>query len=184
MDAGDGAGEEQEEAASGRDRILDLFPPGPLIAIKISPPEIALAPGRERRVLGVGVDESGRRVLGELDIVWTTASPVLSIAGEGRRPAVLASANARPGSRFSLVAEGQQGERRARGEAVVVIIKVEEPGARNRPAVGETAGRGGRTSRTSAVLRTGRGQTLPRRPLSGRGSELASRRSSLTLRSG
>jgi len=127
--AGDGAGESQDEASPGRDRTLDLFPPGPLAGIRISPPEITLAPGRERRVLGVGVDESGRRVLGEVDIVWSTASPVLSIAGAGRRPAVLASAEARAGSRFSLVAEGRQGEHRARGEAVVVIIEAEEPGA-------------------------------------------------------
>jgi hypothetical protein len=127
--AGDGAGEERDESSPGRDRTLDLFPPGPLFAIRISPPEIALAPGRERRVLGVGVDESGRRVLGDVDIVWSTVSPVLSIAGEGRRPAVQASAEARAGSRFSLVAEGRQGQHTARGEAAVVIIEAEEPGA-------------------------------------------------------
>ena len=78
-------------------------------------------------MLAVGADESGRRVLGEVDIVWSTASPVLSIVGQGRRPALLASADARPGSRFSLVAEGRQGEHRARGEAAVVIIEAEEP---------------------------------------------------------
>jgi hypothetical protein len=77
----------------------------------------------------VGVDESGRRVLGEVDIAWSTASPVLSVVGEGRRPALLASAEARPGSRFSLVAEGRQGEHRARGEAAVIIIEAEEPSA-------------------------------------------------------
>ena len=51
--AGDGAGESQDEASPGRDRTLDLFPPGPLAGIRISPPEITLAPGRERR------DQSG-----------------------------------------------------------------------------------------------------------------------------
>ena len=127
--AGDGAGEEQDESSPGRDRTLDLFPPGPLFAIKISPPEITLAPGRERRVLAVGVDESGRRVLGEVDMVWSTTAPVLSIVGQGRRPALLASAEARPGSRFSLVAECRQGEHRARGEAAVIIIEAEEPSA-------------------------------------------------------
>ena len=117
VEAGDGAGPEQDESPAGRDRTLDLFPPGPLAAIKISPPEITLAPGRERRVLAVGVDESGRRVLGEVEIAWSTTATVLSVVGEGRRPALLASAEARPGSRFSLVAEGRQGEHAARGEA-------------------------------------------------------------------
>jgi len=127
--AGEGAGEEPDESSPGRDRTLDLFPPGPLFAIKISPPEITLAPGRERRVLAVGVDESGRRVLGDVDIVWSAVSPVLSVVGDGRRPALVASAEARPGSRFSLVAEGRQGEHRAQGEAAVIIIEAEESSA-------------------------------------------------------
>jgi hypothetical protein len=117
----------EEEEPSGTRRTLDLFPPGPLHAIRISPPEILLAPGRERRVFAAGVDEAGRRVAGEVELTWSADSPLLSIAGEGRRPAVLASAEARPGSRFTLFADGRQGDRSARGEAAVLIIEAEEP---------------------------------------------------------
>src|SRR5207249_4447426 len=63
---------------------LSLFPPGPLASVRIVPPEIATAPGRERRMQVIAVDRDGQRVRGEVTLAWSSDNEAIAIVGEGR----------------------------------------------------------------------------------------------------
>ncbi|MEP6654691.1 MAG: ATP-binding protein [Myxococcales bacterium] len=120
---------------------LDLFPPGPLAAVTIKPSEIRIQIGRERRVSAVATDASGRRLRERSAAVtaisdagqahqheaaavvfeWSVESPLLTIVGGGRRPAVIASAAARPEAQEVLRVTARQGSRQATATATVTI---------------------------------------------------------------
>jgi hypothetical protein len=120
-DAGDGSPESEAQ-----DGPLSLFPPGPLAAIRITPPEIRLAPGRERRVKAAALDAEGRRVRGDISYAWSVVGVPATIIGDTARPAVLAGADARPGSEGRLIVEGVQAEHRARAEAPIIVGEEDE----------------------------------------------------------
>jgi len=122
-----GARGEPEEPAAAEEP--SLFPPGPLASIRIAPAEIAIAPGRERRVQAITVDRDGRRVRGEVALVWSTDNEALAIIGDGAKPFVRAQADARPGLRATITVVATQAAERAEASATVVVGDRPEPSA-------------------------------------------------------
>lgn len=112
--------------------VVELFPPGPLLAVRIEPPQVGLAPGAERRVRAVATDAEGRRIADEVTYAWHLKVPGIVVRGEGVRPAVCAAPAARVGTRGTLSVEAQQGSRTARAEAAVEVVEAgeDEPAAR------------------------------------------------------
>jgi hypothetical protein len=101
-----------------------LFPPGPLAAMRISPTEIVVQAGRERRVQAVATDRDGRRVEGEVAFEWSSDHEAISIVGSGPRPLVRVDADARPGLNASVtVVASQAGARSAEANAPVIIAE-------------------------------------------------------------
>ena len=106
-----------------------LFPPGPLASVRIMPAEIALAPGRERRVQAIAVDRDGRRVSGEIALAWSSDNAAIVIVGEGTKPLVRVPADARPGLRAAITVVATQGAERVEASATVVVADRPEPSA-------------------------------------------------------
>jgi hypothetical protein len=140
---GDDEEGKDEDNRGGEPESLDLFPPGPLAAVTIKPSEIRIQIGRERRVTAVASDASGRRLreratsttadiharpllAGQDDAAdvlfeWSVESPLLTIVGGGRRPAVIASASARADAQELLRVTARQGSQTAAATASVTI---------------------------------------------------------------
>ncbi|MBN2574358.1 MAG: ATP-binding protein [Deltaproteobacteria bacterium] len=122
--AEDPPGEGGDDGETGAGPALELFPPGPLAAVTITPAELAIAAGRERRVRAVATDDAGR-ALGaapDLTFAWSANPDVLSIVGGGPRPALLAAATARPGMRETFQVLARQGERVATAGATATVV--------------------------------------------------------------
>jgi hypothetical protein len=108
---------------------LSLFPPGPLASIRVVPTEIAIAPGRERRVLAVPLDRDNRRVRGDIQFAWSTDSESFAVVGEGAKPLLRARPDALPGLRGTIAVVATRGEERAEGSAAVLVADRPEPAA-------------------------------------------------------
>jgi hypothetical protein len=71
----EGPGELEEESAD----TADLFPPGPLATISISPARVVVETGGERTVRAHGRDASGRKIAEGVDFVWEVLGPIGTI---------------------------------------------------------------------------------------------------------
>jgi hypothetical protein len=81
-----------------------------------------MAPGEERRVTAVARDADGRRVTDDVQYGWLPPdSRVFSLAGEGARPAVRATVEARSGMTALLRVVATQGGLSAEGSAKLVV---------------------------------------------------------------
>jgi hypothetical protein len=98
-----------------------LFPPGPLASVRLVPAEIAIAPGRERRVQAIAVDLDGRRVRGEIAFAWSSDNAAIAIVGEGTKPLLRVQADARPATRAVITVVATQGAERAQASAALVV---------------------------------------------------------------
>lgn len=129
---GDGAGESQSDAGAGELAGEDepsLFPPGPLATVRVVPAEIAVSPGRERRIQAIPLDRDGRRVRGEVAFAWSSDSGAVAVVGDGMRPRVRVQPDARPGQRALITVAATQGEAGAAGSATAVVADRPEPAA-------------------------------------------------------
>jgi hypothetical protein len=122
---------DDEAARAEADQPLGLFPPGPLSSVRITPPDVGLAPGRERRVRATALDADGRRVAGEVTFTWTIVGVPATVLGGGARPALLAGPDARPGTEGRLILDAvEQTEggtpHRARAETRIFINEEDE----------------------------------------------------------
>jgi hypothetical protein len=108
---------------------LELFPPGPLVEAGIAPNHVRVAPGAERRVRGVARDAGGRTIEGA---VWSWQllqdDTSLSLRGEGARPALVASPDARLGSTARLELEVLDPRSGARALASATVGVAEDGG--------------------------------------------------------
>jgi hypothetical protein len=123
-DAGD-----QDDSFDGKGGpALELFPPGPLQSVAILPAEVKIPAGRERRVRAVAADGTGRRIGPHQDLAfeWSAGPGALAIVGGGQRPAILAAASARTGTRETFHVTARQGERVATASATVLIVDAAE----------------------------------------------------------
>jgi hypothetical protein len=75
---GEAATEPEGEAEAGESTAdtAELFPPGPLTAVSISPARIAVETGGEKSVRALARDESGRRIERGVDFTWEVFGPV------------------------------------------------------------------------------------------------------------
>jgi hypothetical protein len=105
-----------------------LFPPGPLASVRVVPAEIAIPPGRERRVQAAALDRDGRRVAG-VAFAWSSDSGAVTVVGDGVKPLVRVQPDARPGLRALISVVASQGDARADGVATVVVADRAEPTA-------------------------------------------------------
>jgi hypothetical protein len=107
--------------------------------VTIAPAELAIAPGRERRVRAVATDSTGRKLgaLTDLGFTWSAGPGVLSIVGGGPRPAILVAAAARPGTREAFQVLARQGEHVATASATVVVVDLAEAEAGGRLGIPE-----------------------------------------------
>jgi hypothetical protein len=99
-----------------------LFPAGPLHGVRIAPPQIEVAPGGEHRVRAVPADADGRRPA-DVTFEWSLDAhgDVLSLRGDGAKPALVASAEALPGLACVLRVVARQGGIRREAEAAVAV---------------------------------------------------------------
>jgi hypothetical protein len=98
-----------------------LFPPGPLAQVRISPGEIVVQAGRERRVEAVATDRDGRRPAGEISLSWSRDNEAVSIVGTGMRPFIRVQHDARAGLRTEIRVTATQGPERAEAAATVLV---------------------------------------------------------------
>jgi hypothetical protein len=125
-----GAGEVVPDAAPPIDDTEppSLFPPGPLVSVRIVPPRIAVPPGGERRVRAVASDASDRRPA-DVTFTWSVvdaAGAGIGVRAEGLRPAVTAPAHAFLGATAELHVEARQGSLAADAVAQVRVEESEE----------------------------------------------------------
>ena len=109
----------------------ELFPAGPLAAVRIVPDPVEVAPGHEHRVRGEALDAEGRRIREGVAFRWSVEGGGFAVQGEGHRPAVVAEAALRPGTTGRIRLEALDAEgRRAEAAAVVEVVarKVDETG--------------------------------------------------------
>ena len=104
-----------------------LFPPGPLASVRVAPVEIAVAPGRERRIQAVPLDRDVRRVGGEVAFAWSSDSGAVAVVGDGVKPLVRVQPDSRPGLRALITVTATQGDVHADGAATVVVTDRAEP---------------------------------------------------------
>jgi hypothetical protein len=121
---GDDPSPDENDAEAEPEATPELFPPGPLAAVTIVPAELAVAPGRERRVRAVAADDTGRNLGAppDLSLTWSADPGTLTIVGDGPRPAVVVAAAARPGTRAVMHVVARQGERVATASATVTVV--------------------------------------------------------------
>jgi hypothetical protein len=107
--------------------VLDLFPPGPLAAVTVTPAEVEIPIGRERRVHARATDADGRK-LDDVTFEWVSESPVVSVvslAPSGRRPALIVAATARAGTREAVRVTARQGDRVVTAQVTVLVSVVD-----------------------------------------------------------
>jgi hypothetical protein len=124
--AADGNGGDAAKAAEAEDEVArgeepSLFPPGPLALVRLVPSEIAVSPGRERRVQAVPLDLDGRRVSGKVGFSWSSDNAAVAIVGEGPKPLVRVQPDARPGVRGAIFVVATHAEARAEASATVLV---------------------------------------------------------------
>jgi hypothetical protein len=87
------------------------------------PARVEVTPGGERRVHARALDADGRALAIAPIFEWTLSHPELAVQGSGPRPAVTASADARPGTESTLHVVAIDGDHRAAASAAVIVIE-------------------------------------------------------------
>jgi hypothetical protein len=113
----------------------ELFPAGPLAAVRIVPDPVEIAPGHEHRARAEAFDSEGRPIRRGVNYRWSIEGAGFSVRGDGARPAVSAAAGVRPGNAARLRVEAESDERRAVAEAAVEAIEPPPDEAGDRKSV-------------------------------------------------
>jgi len=100
----------------------ELFPPGPLAAVRITPDPVEVAPGHERRARAQALDTEGRAIREGVSYQWSVEGSYFSVTGAGARPAVSAASAVRPGTTSRLRVEAEKEGRRACADTTVEAI--------------------------------------------------------------
>jgi hypothetical protein len=119
------AAEERDSGASP-----ELYPPGPLEAVKIVPGSFRLAVGSEKAFEARATDATGRRLRDGVEFAWRLEDGPGALAPQGRKAAYRADA----AGKVRLVVEARQGRRCATGEAAGEVL--EELEATGREEIG------------------------------------------------
>jgi hypothetical protein len=108
----------------------ELFPPGPLAAVRIAPDVLAIPCGGERRVHAVATDGAGRRLREGVAYAWQVTGAGLGLRGEGPRPAIFAASDALVGAGGWVTVVARQAERHVEAGAEVVVVEEDASGTR------------------------------------------------------
>jgi len=100
----------------------ELFPPGPLTTVRITPDPVEVAPGHERRARAQALDAEGRAIREGVIYQWSVEGSHFSVTGAGARPAVSAASAVRPGTTSRLRVEAEKDGCRACADATVEAI--------------------------------------------------------------
>lgn len=101
----------------------ELFPAGPLAAVRIVPDPIEVVPGHEHRARAEARDADGRVIREGVSHRWSIEGAGFAVHGEGPRPAVAADATVRPGATARLRVEVEKDGRTAQAEAAVEVVE-------------------------------------------------------------
>ncbi len=123
---GEGLGEEREPEPS--EDTVEMFAPGPLDAVRISPDPIRVEPAGERRVQASAADAEGRRLREGVSFAWSIEGAGLSIQAEdqGARVAVKAAGFARPETMGTVRVSARAANRSAEATAAVTVAEHDE----------------------------------------------------------
>ena len=116
------AEEDGAPGESGAD-TAELFPPGPLAAVSISPTRVVVETGSEKVVRADARDESGRRIEQGVDFAWEIWGPVGSLRDEPGR-IVLAASDSPGEGILSVHARERATGNEASAAAPVVIVEI------------------------------------------------------------
>ena len=125
---GDGDGSVPGTTESPESRPLpmaepELFPPGALATVRITPDPVEVAPGQERRARGQALDSNGRIIHEGVSYQWSIEGSHFAVHDTGARPAVSAASTVRPGTTSRLRVEAEKEGRRAVAEATVEAVE-------------------------------------------------------------
>lgn len=101
----------------------ELFPVGPLAAVRIVPDPVEVAPGHEHRARAEALDSEGHPIRRGVSYRWSVEGTGFSVRGDGPRPAISAEAAVRPGAAARLRVEAEWDQRRAVAEAALEAIE-------------------------------------------------------------
>ncbi len=116
--------------------VADLFPPGPLAQVRLTPSAVRVECGGQRRVRARALDDSGRQVESPVAYAWSLSGPVGRIGASETNPAealLLAAASPALGA-LSVVARSEGNE--ANAEVPVEVVE-ELPAARSEEGIPE-----------------------------------------------
>ncbi len=108
-------------------RQAPMFPPGPMVTVRVVPAVVDVAPGRQRRVTATVSDADGRRIR-DVELLWTLLDDrraAFELEPAGTRPAIVARPDAILGVQATLHVEARQGERTQSASALVRVAEAE-----------------------------------------------------------
>jgi hypothetical protein len=119
-------GEQEEDSADSTADTADLFPPGPLATVSISPARVVVETGGERIVRAHGRDASGRKIAEGVDFAWEVRGPVGPIGIVRQDPGrVVLQAPASPGEGvLSVQARERATGNEASASAPVEVVEI------------------------------------------------------------
>lgn len=106
----------------------ELFAPGPLASVTITPSLVKVSAGGERRVHARALDADGRWIPKGIELGWTISGEAFSVDSSGPRPAVRVDAAALPGARAELAVIARQGERTVTASVDVLVVEQRDRG--------------------------------------------------------
>jgi hypothetical protein len=121
--AGEALPPETEVDEGGSGPQAALFPPGPLVAVSITPRVIAVRAGGERRIHARCTDRDGRAIRSGVTFTWSIAGDGFELIGEGARPAVRAFGELLPGVRAVVTVDAREGERTVTAIAEACVVE-------------------------------------------------------------
>jgi hypothetical protein len=120
--AGGAAAADSAEPLSEPPANIELFPPGELHSAELTPSNLSVPAGGERRIRLSARDVEGRVIARPLAIEWLVdGHSCFELRGEGRRPALAATADAPLAATATVFARVREGNRSADASASATI---------------------------------------------------------------
>lgn len=111
----------------------ELFPPGPLEAVALSPAKLVLEPDTERAVRARATDAAGRSIPEGVVYRWTLSASVGSLREEGVRAVIAAGEHPAEGSLGVTAAEAKSGREVSVAQPVSVVSDLPTTGSEGIP---------------------------------------------------
>lgn len=133
-EAGAGLATADEAMAHGANDGLapqaDLFPPGPLASLQVTPDPAPVPVGGERRLRATARDADKRLLNDGVSYAWRIEGAHFTLRGEGARAAVAAAPDAPVGAVARVTVTAEEGERLLSASSDAVVVEDERAGTR------------------------------------------------------